>query len=85
VYKIQDYDGWHADEEDVSVQSIIEIMHGNVTRAQSMLQHFFAADSTPTGHTCTCQHALESGIFADLKAQDDDAIRPIHALVERFL
>jgi len=80
-----DYDCWHAEEEDVSVQSIIEIMHGNVARAQAMLQHFFTADSKPTGHTCTCQHALESGIFADLKAQDDDAIRPIHALVERFL
>ena len=80
-----DYDCWHEEEDDVSVQSIIEIMHGNVAKAQQMLQHFFAADRTPADHACACHHALESGIFADLKAQDDDAIRPIHALVERFL
>jgi len=79
-----DYDCWHAEEDDVSVESIIEIMQGNVARAQQMLQHFFAAEHLAVGR-CTCHQALESGIFADLKAQDDDAIRPIHALVERFL
>jgi len=79
-----DYDCWHAEEEDVSVESIIEIMHGNVSKAQHMLQHFFAVHREPD-HACTCHRALESGIFADLKAQDDAAIRPIHALVERFL
>jgi len=80
-----DYDCWHEEEADVSVQSIIEIMHGNVAKAQTMLQHFFAAEAQPTDCSCTCQQALENGIFADLKAQDDEGIRPIHALVERFL
>jgi len=47
--------------------------------------HFFTANRKPADDACACRHALESGIFADLKAQDDDAIRPIHALVERFL
>ncbi|MFQ5344788.1 MAG: S-methyl-5'-thioadenosine phosphorylase [Mariprofundus sp.] len=78
-----DYDCWHEDEDDVSVQSIIEIMHGNVAKAQQMLQHFFATNRKDI--PCNCRHALESGIFADLKVQNDDAIRPIHALVERFL
>ncbi len=79
-----DYDCWHADEVDVSVESIIEVMHGNVAKAQRMLQHFFAA-ARPPACSCGCRTALESGIFADLKAQDDPALRPIHALVERFL
>jgi len=80
-----DYDCWHEEEEDVSVQSIVEIMHGNVAKAQSMLQHFFVANDQQNTFSCTCRQALANGIFADLKAQDDDAIRPIHALVERFL
>jgi len=79
-----DYDCWHEEEDDVSVESIVEIMHGNVARAQRMLQHFFAVERN-TAAACTCHRALESGIFADLQAQDDEAIRPIHALVERFL
>jgi len=83
-----DYDCWHAEEENVSVTSILEVMHANVANAQRMLQQFFAQSATLAKQppaTCGCQHALEHGIFADLKAQDDDAIRPIHALVERFL
>jgi len=78
-----DYDCWHEEEDNVTVESIIEVMQGNVSKAQSMLQHFFSAGDAAT--SCHCQQALENGIFADLKAQDDDAIRPIHALVERFL
>jgi len=80
-----DYDCWHEDEDDVSVESIIAVMHGNVAKAQSMLQHFFSADNATGTCSCHCRRALEAGIFADLKAQDDNAIRPIHALVERFL
>lgn len=80
-----DYDCWHEDEEDVSVEAIIEIMQANVAKAQKMLQSFFTAGSGTASCSCGCQQALENGIFADLKAQDDDAIRPIHALVERFL
>ncbi|MFQ5519276.1 MAG: S-methyl-5'-thioadenosine phosphorylase [Mariprofundus sp.] len=78
-----DYDCWHEEEDDVSVASIIEVMQGNVAKAQAMLQHFFAQDSKSM--PCDCRQALEHGIFADLKNQNDDAIRPIHALVERFL
>jgi 5'-methylthioadenosine phosphorylase len=80
-----DYDCWHEEEEDVSVEAIIEIMQTNVAKAQKMLQSFFISGSDTNNRTCSCRQALEHGIFADLKAQDDDAIRPIHALVERFL
>ncbi len=80
-----DYDCWHEEEEDVSVEAIIEIMQANVARAQSMLQSFFSMENDAIPCTCGCQQALANGIFADLKTQDDDAIRPIHALVERFL
>ena len=80
-----DYDCWHEDEEDVSVDAIVEIMQTNVARARKMLQSFFTSDGNAARCTCGCRQALEHGIFADLKAQDDDAIRPIHALVERFL
>jgi len=78
-----DYDCWHTEEEDVSVASIMEVMHANVAKAQSMLQCFFTQPTNTA--TCRCQQALQHGIFTDLKAQNNDAILPIHALVERFL
>ncbi|ATX79883.1 5'-methylthioadenosine phosphorylase [Mariprofundus aestuarium] len=80
-----DYDCWHEEEEDVSVQSIVAVMHGNVAKAQAMLQCFFKDSSDKHVCSCGCSTALENGVFADLKKQSDDALRPIHALVERLL
>lgn len=80
-----DYDCWHEDEEDVSVQSILDVMHGNGVNAQAMLQNYFNNLSPDASCGCGCNRALEHGIFADLKTQSDQTIRPIHALVERFL
>ncbi len=79
-----DYDCWHEEEENVSVSSVIEVMHANIEKAQQMLNIFFASKAGDSGH-CDCHAALDHGLFADLKAQDDEALRPIHALVERFL
>ncbi len=77
-----DYDCWHEEEADVSVSSVIEIMQANVRRAKDMLHAFLQDDSV---HPCSCQQALQHGIFADLKTADDDAVRPIFELVRRFL
>jgi len=79
-----DYDCWHEEEENVSVASVVEVMRSNTEKAQRMLHHFFETDAGDLAH-CACHNALEYGVFADLKVQSDDALRPIHALVERFL
>ncbi len=80
-----DYDCWHQDEADVSVASILEVMHSNVANAQRMLQYFFTQQNSPQSSVCDCQQALQHSIFADLTNQPDEAIRPIHALIERYL
>jgi 5'-methylthioadenosine phosphorylase len=79
-----DFDCWHEDEDDVSVTSIIEVMNNNVTKVKGMLNTFFTEKDIQQAD-CACQSALEHGIFADLKAQDDESLRPIYALVSRFL
>ena len=80
-----DYDCWHEEAEDVTVESIVAVMQGNVAKAQKMLRSFFAQPKQVRPCVCSCRRALENGIFADLKKQGDEAIRPIHAIVERFL
>jgi 5'-methylthioadenosine phosphorylase len=79
-----DYDCWHEAEENVSVTSIVDIMQSNVKKAQQMLYAFFSETPRDASH-CPCHSVLEHAIFADLKAQNDEALRPIHAIVERFL
>jgi len=78
-----DYDCWHEEEENVSVSSVLEVMQNNVQQVQGLLNYFFKHDKG--NHSCDCHHTLDCGIFADLRTQSDDAIRPIHALVERLL
>ncbi len=79
-----DYDCWHEEEEDVSITSVLAVMQSNVEKAQRMLKSFLKATASDLAH-CECHTALDHGIFADLKQQSDAALRPIHALVERFL
>ena len=82
-----DYDCWHEEEDNVSVSSVVEIMHHNVEKAKHMLLQFLSTRAKTAAHhkTCSCQQALQHGVFADLSHCDDEAIRPIHALVGRFL
>jgi len=80
-----DYDCWHTEEEDVSVEGLLEIMHGNGIKAREMLKALFA--NTAQLHDCNsgCRHALDTAIIGDLSKFEDDAIRPIQALVDRLL
>lgn len=78
-----DYDCWHQEEDDVSVSSILEVMQSNVQKVQGLLNCYFQQPKSTC--TCGCQTILDHGIFADLSQQNDTALRPIHALVERLL
>ncbi|RMH59289.1 MAG: S-methyl-5'-thioadenosine phosphorylase [Zetaproteobacteria bacterium] len=79
-----DYDCWHEEADDVSVASVVEVMHANVDKAKRMLRALLAMPRERRD-TCACQCALSSGLFADLKSADDAALRRIYPLVRRLL
>ncbi|MDQ7005590.1 MAG: S-methyl-5'-thioadenosine phosphorylase [Ghiorsea sp.] len=79
-----DYDCWHQGEDDVSVSNVVEVMQHNVEKAKAMLLTYFKKHHTQ--HiVCACRNTLEHSIFTDLKAQNSESLRPIYALVKRFL
>jgi len=80
-----DYDCWHEEEEDVSVNNLLETMQGNVLKAKAMLSALFDSSGDLHHCDCACRQALEHAVLCELSAQDDAAIKPVHALVERFL
>jgi len=81
-----DYDCWHQEKEAVSVTAILEVMRNNVRNAIKMLSIFFEqAPDEDVACPCGCNQALEHAILADLHQRHDEDLRPIHALVERFL
>ncbi|MDQ6963822.1 MAG: S-methyl-5'-thioadenosine phosphorylase [Mariprofundales bacterium] len=82
-----DYDCWHEDEEAVSVSAIVAVMQRNVEHAKQLLGAFFAEGDGELLSACGsgCRRALDSGLFADLSAMDDDALRQVHAIIARKL
>jgi len=80
-----DYDCWHTEEDDVSVEGLLEIMHGNGIKAKAMLKALFADQAQLHNCDSGCSHALDMAIIGKLSDHDDSAIKPIHALVERLL
>ncbi|MDX8413277.1 MAG: S-methyl-5'-thioadenosine phosphorylase [Mariprofundales bacterium] len=82
-----DYDCWHEEEDAVSVSAIIEVMQSNVAHAKTMLAAFFANEDENHLFSCECHchTALDSGLFADLTAMDDAALRQVYAIIARKL
>jgi len=80
-----DYDCWHAEEADVSVEGLLEVMHGNGIRAKAMLTALFSAGEGL--HECHsgCRHVLDTALIGGVSGHNDAALRPVHALIERLL
>lgn len=69
-----DYDCWHEEEEDVTVEAILEIIRNNVAMAKSIIVE--SAKSLGGKADCKCDSAMEGAILTDrakipAKAKDD--------------
>ena len=56
-----DYDCWHEDEEDVSVEAVIAVLKKNVDTAKRVVQNLAA--KIPTERSCHCAQALDHAIM----------------------
>jgi len=60
-----DYDCWHEEEEAVTLEAVLEIMHQNVELAQTILKEIV---KTPVlKRSCTCGEAAKNAIVTDRK------------------
>ena len=64
-----DYDCWHEEEEAVTLEAVLEIMHNNVELAQTILKEIV---KTPVlKRSCTCGEAAKNAIVTDRKLLPD--------------
>jgi 5'-methylthioadenosine phosphorylase len=59
---VTDYDVWHAEEESVSVELILENLFLNVENAKAIIKKTVAALPPQRGERCSCRRALENCI-----------------------
>ena len=67
-----DYDCWHREEEAVTLEAVLEIMHNNVELAQTILKEI--VKKPVLKRSCSCREAATNAIVTD-KALIPDALK----------
>jgi 5'-methylthioadenosine phosphorylase len=80
---VTDYDVWHATEEDVNVEAVVQILRQNVKTAQAIIRA--AAARIPETRTCPCSHALRDAIITARHAIPAQLKRDLAPLVGKYL
>ncbi len=86
VAMITDYDCWHEDHDDVTIEGVIKIVHDNADKARALIKAVVPKLSQRT-ETCEagCQTALEYAIITTPEARDPDTVAKLDAVAHRVL
>jgi 5'-methylthioadenosine phosphorylase len=86
VAMVTDYDCWHPDHDDVTVDQIIKVLLANADNARSLVKH--AAPKVlgdAHGEKCACRSALEFAIITAPDARDPAMAEKLSAVAGRVL
>ena len=86
VAMVTDYDCWHPNHDDVTVDAIIKLMSSNADKARSMLKKVAPSIHTDsTAQTCSCRSALQHALITSPDARDQNMIKRLEAVAGRLL
>jgi 5'-methylthioadenosine phosphorylase len=80
---VTDYDVWHATEEDVNVEAVVQILQQNVKTAQAIIRA--ATAKIPETRMCPCSHALRDAIITARHAIPAQLKRDLAPIVGKYL
>ena len=86
VAMVTDYDCWHPNHDDVTVDQIIKVLLANADRARSLVRHAaprIASDAQACG--CGCRSALQHALLTAPEARDAAMIEKLQAVAGRML
>ncbi len=83
---VADYDCWHEEEEDVTVDAVLAVLQQNARTAQAAVARIVAAlpEERQEG-ACPCANALEHAIITDPSAIPASVLRDLDPIVGRVL
>ena len=86
VAMVTDYDCWHSDHDNVTVDAIIKVLSANADNARSLVKNVAPNVDTDTyGMTCTCKTALDNAIITSPEARDKKMLEKLSAVAGRVL
>ena len=86
VAMVTDYDCWHEEHDDVTVEAVIKTVHDNADKARALIKATVPALAGRT-ETCVagCHTALDFAIITPPEARDPDAVAKLDAVAHRVL
>jgi len=80
---VTDYDCWHEEHDDVSVDQVIQVLKQNVENAKKVIAK--AVESLPNDRSCKCATALKNAILTDRKAIPNEAKEKLDLLIGKYV
>lgn len=78
-----DYDCWHVEEEDVTVEAVIQIIKKNVDTAKRIIKD--AILKLPKERECHCKDALKNAIMTDTKLIPMKTKKKLGLIIEKYI
>jgi 5'-methylthioadenosine phosphorylase len=86
VAMVTDYDCWHPNHDDVTVDAIVKVLLANADKARSLVKQVAPRLHTDReASTCGCRHALEHALITAPDARDAEMLRRLDAVAGRLL
>ena len=86
VAMVTDYDCWHADHDNVTVEAMIKVLMDNADNAKSLVKgssSVIASDETSS--QCDCKFSLENAIITSPEHRDKLLVKKLEAVAGRLL
>jgi len=78
-----DYDVWHETEEDVSVESVVQILGQNIANVKRVLARIFSKASSLDD--CSCLHALENALLTRPECIPEEKKRAFRPFLGKYI
>jgi 5'-methylthioadenosine phosphorylase len=86
VAMVTDYDCWHPDHDDVTVESVIRVLTGNAAAARELVRSLAPALKGRTERChAGCHNALDVAIITPAEARDPEMVARLDAVAGRVL
>ena len=86
VAMVTDFDCWHAQHADVTVQAIVLMLGRNADAARALVADAAGTIAQdPAGATCACRHALDHALITAPGARDPAVVQRLRGIAGRVL
>ena len=86
VAMVTDYDCWHKEHDNVSVDSMIKVLSANADNARSLVKASSeAVSSDQLSSNCSCKSSLENAIITSPDSRDQEMVKKLDAVAGRLL